>query len=213
MQHASRNWGRSITSSATMGKPFRPLAWAGAASADPAPWHPPWCGWQCQAQRGKWQRQETHRVCRRGRKEKRSASTRKRGAVNTGAYNKGPQPSLRNAMKAEEDFSSPGKAQGGGLCGSEAAEQQEHMSSSDAMGLGALAVRCQRQARRCSQRSMDFAAVHHTIAACNGPVSAKALSRQAPSLNALFEGPGLPKPACRAHRVAMQRQINPGQWL
>ena len=100
------------------------------------------------------------------------------------------------------NFSGPWKVQGGKTSGSEAAGQKVQ-SSSDAMGLGALAVRCQRKARMCCQQSMDLAAVRHTIAASNVLGIWKAFTARPRDQTA--DADPAPAGQCRTHHPAARR--------
>ena len=219
---------------------LRPAGQAGAAGTAPAPWHRPQRPGQsgiaaqsetpgharpcrgrceskerrCSARRAWAPNQGTEGIYRRLGKKRKSASTRERGAVNTGAKSRAQKQARSTRWDAREKFSGPRNVVGGKPRGSEAAGQKGTEASSDAMGLDALAVRCQREARWCSQRSMDFAAVHHTIAARNGPASFKALSALTPArpFPQHVCKPCQPQPAAPADSIVRQA-ISPGQWL
>jgi hypothetical protein len=98
--------------------------------------------------------------------------------VNTSVKKKGSKASPLNALGCEEEVFQPE-----GSCGREGQRirsrrtEKYKIASSDAMGVYALAVRCQREARICCREPMDYAAVHHTIAAFKGLAHTKALSQ------------------------------------
>lgn len=172
---------------------LRPADRAGAANTSPAPWRrprqlgrsgiaaqsgTPGHGWpcrgrceskgrRCSARRAWAPNQETEGIYRRPGKERRSGSTTERGARTPVQKGRTQKQARSTRWGARENFFPAHGRFRAGRPADQKPQDRKVQSSSDAMGLGALAVRCQRKARMCCQQSMDLAAVHNTIAAIN----------------------------------------------